>query len=171
MLRTIMKTTLILDNIRSCQNVGSILRTADCFGINEVVMCGYTPYPLAENDKRLPYVAEKINKRIVKASLGAEHSVRWTYQPNIHSYINKLKQDIDCRIVAIEQDPESKDIAKLKPKKDTYLILGNELEGVNKNLLKLCDNIYEIKLCGSKESLNVAIATAIACYQLVYDVV
>jgi len=165
---SIMKTYIVLDNVRSCSNVGSILRTADCLGIDKVVMTGYTPYPVLKNDSRLPHIADKITKRIAKTALGAEISQDWSYYKDIISYLRHLKQDLDFNIVAIEQADNSSLISNLKSDNDIALVFGNEVTGLRSNVLNMCDQIYEINLKGKKESLNVSIAAAIACYQLKY---
>src|SRR5581483_3688306 len=92
---------LVLHNIRSAHNVGSMLRTAEGLGVSKVLMSGYTPYPLAKNDSRLPHLASKINHRIKKTALGAETMIEWEYIPTIKDSVFNLKQS-GYEVVALE---------------------------------------------------------------------
>jgi 23S rRNA (guanosine2251-2'-O)-methyltransferase len=97
---------LVIHNVRSCHNVGSMLRTADGLGVARVFLTGYTPYPKSENDSRLPHEAEKVSRQIHKTSLGAENSVDWHYINNINEVIKDLKKQ-GYKIGALEQSPSS----------------------------------------------------------------
>ena len=156
---------LILDNIRSAHNVGAILRTAEGIGVKKVFLCGYTPYPKLIDDPRLPYLADKINARIAKTALGAETTQSWEYRENILELAAEIKQE-GYLLTALEQNSLSISLNTFKPNSDIALILGNEVEGVNKDLLNLCDVIVEIGMKGSKESFNVAASAAMALYYL-----
>ncbi len=158
-------TILIAHNIRSTHNVGSLLRTCDGLGVDQVYLTGYTPYPKFPDDTRLPYLAEKIHKAINKTALGAEDYVNWQYAEDPIKIIAKLKSD-EYEIVGLEQSPKSILIQDYKPAKKTALIIGEEVNGVAPDLLNLCDQIVEIPMKGQKESLNVSIATAIMLYRL-----
>lgn len=157
--------SLILHNIRSAHNVGSIMRTADGFGISHIYFTGYTPYPAQKNDLRLPHIAYKISNQITKTALGAENNVQWTHCLELINLIEKLKTDkID--IIALEQDKKSLPLNDYKSNNDIAILLGNEVDGLDRDVLSLCDKIVEIPMFGAKESFNVCQASAIAMYQL-----
>jgi 23S rRNA (guanosine2251-2'-O)-methyltransferase len=156
---------LILHDIRSCHNVGSVLRSAECFGVNEVIFSGYTPYPKIPNDTRLPHIADKISKAIQKTALGAEKLVHFRYQPDIKHFINELRSQ-GFEIVALEQSVDSMPIRQYVPARKVALILGREVEGVAADILQLVDAVLEIDLFGKKESLNVSVAAGIALFEL-----
>lgn len=158
--------SLLLHDIRSTQNVGSIMRSADCFGVKHIYFSGYTPYPLIQNDTRLPHLAKKINSRIAKTALGAETSIPFSvynYEPDAVSAANKagFKQ-----FVCLEQDPTSIPINKYNTNLDLLLAVGNELNGVSFWTRQNAHAILEIAQFGKKESLNVSNATSIALYAL-----
>jgi tRNA G18 (ribose-2'-O)-methylase SpoU len=143
---------LILENIRSLHNVGSIFRTADGAGWNRVFLTGYTGTPP--------------DRRIEKVSLGAEDFLPWSHDPDPVMVVKKLK-DQGFQILALEQTSRSKNLfAFEKPSSDIALILGNEVEGVSPELLKLADHHLEIPMYGQKGSLNVSIAAGIGLYGL-----
>ncbi len=154
---------LIAHNLRSCNNVGSILRTADGLGVERVFLTGYTPYPLQDNDNRLPHMARKTHKQISKTALGAEDAVNWSFTPDIFSVIDSLRAD-NFQIIAIEQGKESIELPDLKSSEKIALIVGREVEGVEQEVLSACDKVVEIPMFGSKESYNVAHAAAMALY-------
>jgi 23S rRNA (guanosine2251-2'-O)-methyltransferase len=159
------KIILIAHDIRSTHNVGSILRTADCLGADMVYLTGYTPYPALENDDRLPHLAKKLDAQIHKTALGAEISTKWAHSLDIKEVIESL-QSQKIEIVALEQSPKSKPLPEFRPQGDVALIVGNEVTGLNLEILDSVDRIVEIPMSGSKESLNVAQATAIGLYEL-----
>lgn len=160
-----MKIYLILNNIRSTYNVGSILRTAEGFGVDMVIFCGYTPHPKVSEDSRPPHVIEKNTRMIEKTALGAEKIMQFEYHSDVKYLIRKLKKD-DFSILALEQSSESTPLQKFRQQKDTAIILGEELNGIDLNLLSMCDAILEIPMMGKKESFNVSVACGIALYQL-----
>lgn len=149
------KFAILLDNIRSAWNVGSILRTADGFTYSHAYMCGITP--TSDNDA------------VKKTALGAENSVPWTYHKDAVTLAHELKSQ-DWRIIALEDHENSIQLADAqwqnKTDKNTLLIVGNETTGVDPHLLDLCDAIYHIPMYGEKKSFNVAIAFGIAAYAL-----
>lgn len=147
-----MRFQVILHNIRSAYNVGSIFRTADAVGIEKIYLTGYTPNP----DK---------DKKIEKTALGAENYVLWQSYKNINYLLKKLKKG-KFKIVALEQSKKSIPYYKFKPQFDIVLILGNEVRGLNRKTLEKCDFILEIPMFGKKESLNVAVAFGIVAYDL-----
>lgn len=158
---------LIVENVRSSQNVGSILRSADGLGVNEVILCGYTPYPKTANDQRLPYIADKVHNRIIKSSLGAELTLNWRQAEDIRSTIKDLRRR-GVKIVALEQSNKSLPLQTLKKESSIALIVGNEVSGVSNETLALCDDIVEIPMIGKKESFNVSVAMAMAIFYIRY---
>ena len=154
--------TLVLGNIRSAHNVGAILRTAAAFDVKKVVLCGLTPTPPRPNDTRLPHVVERAMRAINKTALGAAESISWQYQPDIVEYVLGLKQPV----FALEQSPDSTSLLSWRPTLPLALVVGSETLGVDPAVLKAATGIIEIPMPGHKESLNVAVATAIATYHL-----
>ncbi|MEI6296778.1 MAG: TrmH family RNA methyltransferase [bacterium] len=148
---------LILDNIRSNFNVGSIFRIADCAGIKKVFLVGVTPSPIDRFGRD--------NKELKKVSLGGENSVSWEKVSSVSRLIGKLKKD-GFEIVSLEQGANSIDYKKFKIKSPTVIILGNEVNGIPKNILDKSDKTIEIKMEGKKESLNVAVATAVVLFRI-----
>lgn len=156
---------LIAHNLRSAHNVGSLLRTAEGLGLNSVYLTGYTPYPIPKNDSRLPHLAAKIDKRIAKTALGAEQYLNWHHREDIEDLIKKLKND-GYLIVALEQAPGSVKLPDYKAPDKIALIVGREVEGIEPEVIVLCDIILEIPMLGQKESFNVVQAAAMALYHL-----
>lgn len=156
---------LVADNVRSSHNVGSLLRTAEGLGITEVFLSGYTPHPTSDQDTRLPHVARKVHAQIKKTALGAEEYLRWSHCEDIAEVITNLKKR-GYQIVALEQSKQSVSILDWEPGSMVALIVGNEVKGLSKDVLSLCDQVVEIPMYGKKESLNVVQATAIALGQL-----
>ena len=157
------RTVLIAHDIRSAHNVGALLRTAECLGVEHVYFTGYTPYPLADGDERLPHIATKLTKQISKTSLGTEEMVEWSHETDVLTLIDRLKQD-GFTLVGLEQTPSSILLPEATLPHDIALLIGREVEGVDPGLLKKCDVVIEIPQLGKKESLNVVQATAIALY-------
>lgn len=150
-------TILVLENIRSAQNVGSLFRTADAAGISKIYLVGYTPDPTDRFGRP--------RGDISKAALGAEKTILWEHVKAIGLLIKKLKKE-GFQIIAIEQDKKSINYKKIKANKKTAFILGNEVSGVEKKTLALCDCIAEIPMKGEKESLNVSVAGGIAIFRI-----
>ena len=148
---------ILLHNIRSVYNVGAIFRTADAVGISKIYLTGYTPTPL---DK-----FKRERKDFAKSALGAQKSVSWEYLGNANTAIKKLKKE-GFDIVAVEQSENSIDYKKYKPKQKIAFLLGNEVRGVSKSLLKKCDKIIEIPMRGKKESLNVSISAGVVLFRV-----
>jgi 23S rRNA (guanosine2251-2'-O)-methyltransferase len=157
--------TLILSDIRSTYNVGSILRTAECFGVKEAYYAGYTPYPLIEGDQRLPHLSKKINSAIHKTALGAEQYITGLVFNDTLGAIKHAKSQ-GLLVVALEQSVNSVHLSDFKSSGEFALVLGNEVTGLSKDILKACDQIIEIPQMGKKESLNVSSAAAITLYNL-----
>jgi len=157
--------TLILHNIRSAHNVGSIFRTAEGFGVARIICSGYTPYPAFEGDARLPHLAQKITRQIHKTALGAEAMVLFEYAHDIDSKIIELAQN-DIPLYALEQTPTSILLKNFTPPAAFALILGEEVHGVPPAILAQCRGALEIPMRGQKESFNVSVATGITLYAL-----
>ncbi|MGC1177260.1 MAG: RNA methyltransferase [Candidatus Saccharimonadales bacterium] len=156
---------LIAHNLRSTHNVGSLLRTADGLGIQRVYLTGYTPYPLQAKDSRLPHLAHKIDRQITKTALGAEKTVSWEHEEDIFKIITDLHEQ-GFRVAALEQAGNSISLSDFKPPEKLALIVGREVEGIEPEILALCDQIVEIPMFGKKESFNVTQAAAMALYHL-----
>lgn len=159
------KIILVAHNIRSAHNVGSLLRTADGLGVERVYFTGYTPYPALADDSRLPHIAGKLDRQISKTALSAEKSVSWDHSAQIEPVLDKLKSS-GYEVVALEQAPNSVALADYNPGEKVALVVGNEVDGLDSEVLDLCSCVVEIPMSGQKESLNVAVAAAIALYQL-----
>ena len=151
---------LVLHNIRSVYNVGSIFRTADAAGVSRVILSGYTPTPVDRFSTP--------RKDFAKVSLGAEKSVPWAQKKqNLPSLIKYLR-DEDFMIVALEQAKNAVPLYDFKPPKNKKiaLVLGNEVRGLSRAVLKLCDKVVEIPMRGKKESLNVSVVAGVAMFAL-----
>lgn len=156
---------IIVHDLRSAHNVGSLLRTADGLGVDQVIFTGHSPYPKHANDERLPHIANKIDQRIHKTALGAEKSVSWEYEADIETLIAKLKEH-GYTICALEQDQHATNIVNFRPPGKLALLLGREVEGIDTSLIGLCDQIIEIPMKGKKESFNVVQAFAMTGYHI-----
>ncbi len=143
---------VIVDNIRSLENIGSIFRTADALGVSKIFLCGICGTPP--------------NEKIAKTALGAEKTIPWEYHKQTGRLIDKLKKE-KVNIIALEQDKKAINFRDLKPNFPVALIIGNEVKGISKSILKKCDKIIELPMKGKKESLNVSVAFGIAGYEIV----
>lgn len=155
--------TLIAHNVRSCHNIGSLLRTAEGLGVQRIYLTGYTPYPMRTGDTRLPYVAIKNHKSIIKTSLGAEEFVDWRHSDNVIAVIDELKAD-GFIVYALEQSKTSVSLPTFRPPERIALLLGEEVNGVSRELLSAIPNVLEIPMFGQKESFNVVEAATMAMY-------
>ncbi len=146
-------------NFRSRHNVGSILRTSDAVGVSKLIFVGTTPAPIDRFGRE--------DDAISKTALGADKTVSWKYAKTITPIITKLKKE-GYTIVALEQDKTSIDYKKftVSKHKKFALILGEEAEGIPKNILSKVDIICEIPMKGQKESLNVSVAYGVAIYRM-----
>lgn len=160
-----MEIIVIAHNIRSAHNVGSILRTADGFGVSKVFLTGYTPYPTQPNDTRLPHERDKLTRQIHKTALGAELTVPTEYTTDPMTVITALKKQ-NYTIAALEQDERAVMLPTYKAQDSMALLLGEEVHGIEPHLREQCDTILEIPMRGQKESFNVSVATGIALYEL-----
>ena len=142
---------IILDNIRSLNNVGSVFRTADAFLIEKIYLCGITAVP--------PH------KDIHKTALGATESVDWEYQKEIVSLIKKL-QEKGTKVFAIEQTDGAMSLENFEVNKGHKyaFVLGNEVKGVSQEAVSQCDSVIEIPQEGTKHSLNIAVASGLVIW-------
>lgn len=148
---------VIAHNIRSLFNVGSIFRTSDAFGVTKIYLTGYTPTPEVPKHKL----------KIGKTALGAEDFVPWEYRLRPSMVVKDLRLQLPkISIVALENNTKSVPLNTFKPKFPIALVLGEEVNGIAKPLLALCDEVVEIPMYGKKESLNVSVAFGIAAYGL-----
>ena len=142
----------ILDNIRSAYNVGSIFRTAECAYISKLILCGITPYP--------PH------PKVEKTALGTTNLIPWNYFEKTVEAIKVLKKE-GFKVAVLEITKQSIPIQKIKPEDfPLALVIGNEVTGVDEEVLAETDLIIEIPLYGEKESLNVAVAFGVAIFSL-----
>lgn len=146
---------LILNNIRSTENVGAIFRTCDAVGIDKIYITGYTPAPLDRFGKK--------RNDIAKSALGAEESVPWEQKKSFSALLTKLKKE-GYKIIALEQDARSVHYRKVKTGEKNAFLVGNEVLGIDKKTLAKCDQIGEIPMKGKKESLNVSVSLGIFLY-------
>ena len=161
--------TIILDNIRSLHNVGSILRTADGFGVTEVAAAGVTPFTSAANDTRLPHVALRARNQIHKTALGADESVTMKRFETPQEAISHYQKN-GYQVWAIEQSDNAVSLRSApKTPRKLSIVLGAEVEGISKDVLKLCDEVIELPMAGAKESFNVSVTAGIALYQLTFE--
>ncbi|MEN9338490.1 MAG: hypothetical protein RI945_215, partial [Candidatus Parcubacteria bacterium] len=144
---------VVLDNVRSSLNVGSIFRTSSGIGVDKIYLCGIAPTPFETSKK---YASQNTKRKdFIKTSLGAEDEIDWEYKENILEVIQGLKKQ-NFEIVALEQDEKSIDYKNLNIKNENIVIIvGSETDGVQKEVLEMCDQITEIPMLGLKESLNV----------------
>lgn len=147
---------LVLDNIRSGLNVGSIFRTADAFAIEKILLCGITPRP--------PH------REILKTALGATESVAWDSFSDAAEAVRHL-QDLGFRIFPIEQTDQSRFLHEVNWKEVRLVafVFGNEVEGVSDSVIRMLDESIEIPQYGTKHSLNVAVAAGIVLWDVLLD--
>lgn len=150
-----MTIAILLHNVRSAHNVGSIFRTADAAGVSKIYLSGYTPRPVDRFGRA--------QKEIAKTALGAEKHVSWEYAITPGALLAALRTDGYCAI-GVEQDARSCDYRGFKPKGKTLFVFGNEVRGLSKPLCDACDELIEIPMRGKKESLNVAVAAGIVLF-------
>jgi 23S rRNA (guanosine2251-2'-O)-methyltransferase len=158
---------LIIHNVRSAHNVGSMLRTAEGLGLKQVFLTGYTPYPESPDDTRLPHIRAKVSRAIHKTALGAEDAISWAYVPDLQNCLNELRAG-GFQIIALEQTPKAKNLGEFNSSAKKALVVGNEITGLPANDLRKIDAHVQIPMHGKKESYNVAVAAAIALYHLTY---
>lgn len=148
---------LILHDIRSVENVGAMFRTADAAGIDKIYLTGYTAGPLDRFNRK--------RKDMAKSALGAEEFVTSEHKPDVLLLIKELKES-GFQVIAIEQDETSVDYKSVLLKNKNAFLVGTEVTGIPKEILKECDVIAEIPMKGRKESLNVSVATGVALFRI-----
>lgn len=144
---------VVLDNIRSCHNIGSVFRTCDALLIEKIFLCGITATPP--------------NKEIHKAALDAEKSVTWEYAQNAEEVVNKLKES-GYRVYAVEQVQNSIMLTDFNPAENEQLalIFGNEVKGVQQSVIDLCHGVIEIPQFGTKHSFNISVSAGIVLWEV-----
>ena len=164
-----MEMAVLLHDVRSAYNVGSIFRTADAAGVGKVFLSGYTPRPVDR--------FKRVQKEIAKTALGATESLTWEYAKKPDIFLKKLKKE-GWALVGVEQDVQAQDYRSCRPTQKTLFIFGNEVRGLSKALRDKCDFLIEIPMRGSvvrqahhprytkrgKESLNVSVAAGIILF-------
>jgi len=158
---------LIAHNLRSTHNVGSLLRTAEGLGLDTVILSGYTPYPLMAGDTRLPHLSHKTDGQIAKTALGAEKLIPWEHREALEPVIKSLRSK-GYAVHALEQAAGATTLPKFNVPDKLALIVGREVEGLEPEILQLCDGVVEIPMLGKKESFNVVQAAAMALYHCRY---
>lgn len=143
---------VVLDNVRSLNNVGSVFRTSDAFGVKKIFLCGITGTPP--------------DREIHKTALGAELSVEWEYQKSATELVSDLKNS-DVKIFVVEQTTNSKMLQNIFNIQTTNiaLVFGNEVNGVDQNIIDICDGVIEIPQLGSKHSLNVSVSVGVVLWE------
>ena len=146
---------VVLDNVRSLYNIGSVFRTADAFRIKEIILCGITATP--------PHV------EIHKTALGAENSVKWRYFNNTLEAVAQLKKE-NYEIWAVEQVENSQSLQNFNFSKDKKyaVILGHEVKGVQQEVVNECKGAIEIPQFGTKHSLNVSVSIGVVLWHFCY---
>lgn len=161
---------VVAHNIRSVQNVGSILRTADCLDVEQVYASGYTPNLTTRTDGSnlplLPHVRDKLRRELHRSALGAEELVPFEYSDDVIALFDRLRAD-GFAVVGLEQNERSVVLPEYSPPGKVALLLGEEVHGLTNELIDECDTLVEIPMFGTKESYNVAVATGIALYHIV----
>ena len=147
---------LILHNIRSEFNVGSIFRTADAVNVRKIFLTGYSPSPIDRFGREV--------KGISKVALGAEKNIIWEKKKDIISVISKLKAD-GFYIISVEQDKKAFDYKKIKIPNKSVFIFGNEVSGLSIKILEQSNVVAEIQMKGQKESLNVSVSAGVILFR------
>ena len=142
---------IVLDNIRSAHNVGSIFRTSDAFLIKKIILCGITPTPPSNE--------------IRKSALGSTNSVEWAKEEETNIAINQLKKE-GYYIVGVEQVEKATEIQKFQNNKPIALIFGHEVNGISQETIDTCDEIIEIAQYGTKHSLNISVCAGIVMWKI-----
>ncbi|MBQ3441087.1 TrmH family RNA methyltransferase [Candidatus Saccharibacteria bacterium] len=165
-----MEVVLVLHNIRSCYNVGAILRTAEGFGVSEVILSGYTPR--VHDPNLLPHLREKLDREIHKTALGAEDMVKTEVAEDLMALLSDYKTQ-GFKVVGLENNISKEMLSlndihlKEKIGDKIVLILGEEVEGISPDLYEFIDVFVEIPMMGKKESFNVSVAAGIALYGII----
>ena len=150
-----LKRAVLLHNIRSAHNVGSIFRTADAAGVSKVYLSGYTPLPVDRFGRE--------QKDIAKTALGAHTYIPWEHVKNLAKFLSE-QQKGGWHIAAVEQSRNSINYRMFKSRKPILYIFGNEVRGISRQLLEKSDIVLEIPMHGKKESLNVSVAAGVVLF-------
>lgn len=144
---------VLLDNVRSMLNVGSVFRTCDAFAVSHLYLGGITGKP--------PH------REITKSAIGAEQSVSWSHHPSSAELVRKLREE-GVRVLAIEQTDRSMELqnVRLEATGSVLLVFGNEVDGVSEEVLEFCDDFVEIPQYGTKHSLNISVSAGIAIWEI-----
>lgn len=144
---------VVLDNIRSCNNIGSVFRTSDALLIEKIYLCGITATPP--------------NNEIRKTALDAEKSVDWEYNENTEDAVKKLQKS-GCKVYAIEQVENSIPLNDFQPNKTKKIVVvfGNEVKGVKQSVVDICDGTIEIPQYGTKHSFNISVSAGIVLWDI-----
>ncbi len=156
--------SIIIDNVRSLDNVGLLFRLSELARVDHLYLTGYTGYPKGENDTRPERISARHDYRIRKTAVYAVPLEPWSYHEDPVALVRKLKKE-DKKIIALEQTKQSIPYHKATYKFPLVLIVGHEREGVRPELLALADTIIDIPILGSGNSHNVATATSIVLYK------
>lgn len=161
---------VIAHNLRSAHNVGSLLRTCEGLGIQEVLLTGYTPFPAYDKgDKRMPHIASKVNKAIRKTALGAEQILPWQQFDELETAL-RYARERQYSLIGLEQHTSSIPLTQFKPPSRMALMLGNEVTGIDPQFMPFLDAMVEIPMRGKKESFNVVQAAAMCLYACTYGI-
>jgi len=152
--------TVVVDGIRSLDNVGLIFRICDAYHVNKLYLCGITGYPAVENDDRPPHIIERQDRRINKTGIKTISYMDWEHRESVEEVLEERKKAGDS-IVVLEQTDCSEDYQKAEYSFPLTLVVGHERTGVSDAILKLSDKIIEIPMYGMGNSHNVAVSTAI----------
>lgn len=148
---------VILDNVRSVHNVGSIFRTCDGAGITKLYLCGYTPTPVDRFGRK--------RNDLAKVALGAEEAVPWEACPDTLECVQKLQKQ-NVQVVAVEQTPDAKDYTDCRVTKPTAFVFGSERGGVASSILECADTVAHIPMHGIKDSLNVSVCVGVILFNI-----
>ena len=157
--------TVVVDGIRSLDNVGLIFRICDGFRVKKLYLCGITGYPMVENDERPPHTIERQDRRIKKTAIKNVEYMDWEYKPDVEAVVAEQKSAGD-KIVVLEQTDTSTDFQKTDYQFPLTLVVGHERTGVSDAILKVADHIIEIPMHGMGNSHNVAVSTAIVLTEM-----
>ena len=148
---------IVLDNVRSLNNVGSVFRTADCYRVKKVILCGITAQP--------PH------REIRKTALGATETVAWEYEEHTIEAIHNLNKD-GYHVCAIEQAENATSLHSFDPERGSKIavVLGNEVQGVQQKVVDACDQVIELEQYGTKHSLNISVCAGIVTYDLFHKI-
>lgn len=150
---------LAMHNIRSTHNVGAIFRTADAAGVSEIFLIGVTPDPIDRFGRK--------RSDIAKAALGAEDTIKWQHFDNAKFIEQVLNLKLEgFQVISIEQSKNSVDYKNIESSEKVLIVVGNEVEGLPKEVIEVSDFVAEIPMLGEKESLNVSVATGVALFRI-----